>query len=311
MGLNYGSRDAARTACESMESPRVRPNSTAASTLQRRLSEAEASVEQFLSDIEAREDSYVTWKDMVQLAATYGVSRVAKRPLSVAGLSMPISPQRAILINEEDTPVRQRFTLAHEVAHLFLDADTTRQVWLRSPNGTNERVHDTLESFCNDLAARILMPRPWLSRDLTDKSPMPSLLLQLADKYGVSLQAFCIRAVEFLGGPYHIVEWSQDRTRRGTKQLHMRWPKPAAARGLSSLLPRKTTMHSPVGELFHRCLSDGTAAYSGEIVLETKKEAVEMRASFVQRGVSPTILAVTRRLRSNRDTFSHARVSLP
>jgi hypothetical protein len=70
-------------------------------------------------------------------------------------------------------------------------------------------------------------------------------------------------------------------------------------------------MHSPVGELFHRCLSDGTAAYSGEIVLETKKEAVEMRASFVQRGVSPTILAVTRRLRSNRDTFSHARVSLP
>ncbi len=235
---------------------------------------------------------------MVKLAGAHGVNRVAKRPLSVAGLSMPIGTGRAILVNDSDTPVRQRFTLAHEIAHLFLDEETTREVWLRTPRGQNHQAHRTLETFCDDLASRILMPRAWLERDLKGKSPMPSLLLKLADQYGVSRQAFCIRAINFLGGAYHVAEWCKTTDSHSQSSIRRTWQ--AAARGMSRLMPEETTMHSPVGHLLQECLADHTASYSGELVREHKSESVEMRACLLQKGPHPTMIAVTRRSKARQ-----------
>ena len=275
------------------------------------MKEVEASIDERLDIIRATKNDFITWHDMVELAAGLGVTRVAKTALSVDGLTMPVGSEKTILIKDGVSAVRQRFTLAHEIGHLFLDDKTTRRIWLRTPLGQGEKAHDALESFCDNVAARILMPKPWLIRDLKDKSPMPSLLSGLAKQYGVSLQAFCIRAIEFLGGPYHIVEWGEDNTGNGVRELQMLWPKPATARGLNGLLPRKTTMHSPIGQLFRRCQSNGIASYSGEIVREAKKEHVEMRACSVQRGTNSTMLAVTRRSRLNNDGPPYAEALLP
>ena len=271
------------------------------SCLRQPLDEAEAVVENFFAKTGTLDEEFVTWQDMVRLAEDHGVSRVAKRPLSVAGLSVPIGLQRLILIKKGDAPVRQRFTLAHEIAHLFLDHETTKQVWLRTPVGEGKKAHDALESFCDDLAARILMPRSWLSQELKGKSPMPSLLLKLADKYGVSRQAFCIRAVGILDGAYHVAEWRKEADTRAPQHLRRSWQ--AAARGLNNLMPTTANTHSPVGELFEGCLARGTAVYSGEIVLAAKRETVEMRACLVQ-GSRPTILAVTRRAKPTTERTS-------
>ena len=95
---------------------------------------------------------------------------VSKRPLTLAGLSMPIGTERVIIIKQEDGPARQRFTLAHEIAHLFLDEGAKQEVWRRTPTGAGQAANDKFESYCDRLAARILMPRAWLARDLKDKS---------------------------------------------------------------------------------------------------------------------------------------------
>ncbi len=278
-------------------------------SLKCQLNEADALAQRFFSDAVSYQNGFVTWQDMVSFAEAHGVVCVVKKPLSLSALSMPIGDQWAILINEGQPPERQRFSLAHEIAHRFMTEDMQRQIWQATPSGAGDNARKTIEGFCDDLAARILMPDPLLSIDLEGKDLAPDLLVDLAWKYGVSLQAFSIRAVEMQKGQHHVAKWHRVYDQRGQQQLHREWR--AAARGLRNLMPKKTTTHSPIGELFRGCLSDGTAAYSGELVLETKKEAVEMRACLVQRGVSPTMLAVTRRSRSGSHTPSHAQVSLP
>ena len=263
------------------------------------LDQAEETIEAFFAGPREAEGEFVTWHEMVRLAAEYGVCRVVKRPLSVLGLSMPIGSQRAILIKEGEVAERQRFTLAHEIAHLFLNEETTRQVWLRTPRGANAQAHRTLESFCDNLAARILMPKSWLYEDLKDKSPVPGLLLQLADKYGVSGQAFCIRAIGFLHGAYHVAEWRREGRSASESKFRRSWR--TAARGMSNLMPETQNVQSPVGLLFGKCVTDGTASYSGELLRESKKETVEMRACLIQKGPSPSILTVTRRAQPRRE----------
>ena len=259
-------------------------------------------MEHFWGNHCSSDDEFVTWQDMVRLANTRGVRYVAKSPLSVAGLSMPIGSERVILIKDDDAPTRQRFTLAHEVAHSFLEEATKAEVWRRTPVDAGQSAVDALETFCDQLASRILMPKSRVSKDFKGESPVPSLLLNLAKKYRVSRQAFCIRAVSIIGGSYHIAEWRKEIDQNGGGRVRRSWQ--AAARGMTRIMPETTTMHSPVGDLFERCLAGGTASYSGEIVLEAKRETVEMRACLVQQGPGATMLTVTRRAKAKRETSS-------
>ena len=261
--------------------------------LSHHLKGAEALVEHFLEDTRSQEVGFTTWQDMVRLAQEYGVSRVVQKPLSVAGISMPIDLGKVILINEGDAPARQRFTLAHEVAHLFLDPETTRQVWLRAPDRANDRVHDALESFCDDLAARMLMPRTWVLADLKDQSPMPQLLLQRAYKYGVSSREFCIRAVGLLNGAYHVSEWRNETEPNSGHHLQRVWQ--VAARGMRQIAPERTGLRSPIGEMFMSCIAEGIGSPAGNVVSRGKNEFLEIRGTIVRRDHKPSMLAVARR----------------
>ena len=288
--------------CPKESESRVDRKSTPrSSSLMPGLDIAEATIARFLEESESKQEGFVTWQDMVRLAQGNGVVRVSKRPLNVAGLSMPMGTERVIIIKQEDGPARQRFTLAHEIAHLFLDEDAKQEVWRRTPTGAGQAANDKFESYCDRLAARILMPRAWLVRDLKDKSPMPSLLLQLAEKYRVSRQPLCIRAVELLDGAYHVAEWRRETDQKGIPCLRRKWQ--AAARGLSRIMPETTTTHSPIGELLGTCLASDMAIYSGDLVRESKREPVEMRACLIQKSPSPSMLVVTRRAKPRRETL--------
>jgi len=62
---------------------------------------------------------------------------------------------RYIIFVTKSSPVRQRFTIAHEIAHVLLD----RLGLLR----LEDQVTDpTVETICNHFASRLLLPRRWL-----------------------------------------------------------------------------------------------------------------------------------------------------
>lgn len=117
-----------------------------------------------------------------------------------AGISGEIRPDPnveagfIIRVNKNDSSRRQRFTVAHELAHFLLHRDVigngvTDDVLYRST------LSDAREAQANRLAADLLMPRTliddWIRRAETLRVEDPVEFL--SDKFGVSTAAMKIR----------------------------------------------------------------------------------------------------------------------
>jgi hypothetical protein len=91
-----------------------------------------------------------------------------------------------IKLNSENSYVRKRFTLAHEIGHLLLDTIPARR--------SARRIDDALERTCDLIAAELLMPMEEMNR-LVRKlgAPSPEKLKAIASEYKVSLRATAIR----------------------------------------------------------------------------------------------------------------------
>jgi len=84
------------------------------------------------------------------------------RPLSVSEfrgftISDPIAP--VVFINGKDSAAAQIFTLAHELAHIWIGASGISNESLKEQNAQDEPV----EKFCNAVAAEVLVPAKDLS----------------------------------------------------------------------------------------------------------------------------------------------------
>lgn len=102
----------------------------------------------------------------------------------------------AIGINSLHHPNRQRFTLAHELAHVLLhSAELEKAVHVDKGSLRRDRVSatgtDMLEIAANAFAAELLMPEEFLSAALDEKLDLedPQVLEKLANKFRVSVTA--------------------------------------------------------------------------------------------------------------------------
>jgi hypothetical protein len=115
------------------------------------------------------------------------------------GISGEIRPSEApggftIRVNRHDAPVRQRFTIAHEIAHYLLHRDQIGQgivddVLYRSS------LSDWREAEANRLAADLLMPRAQVNQALDRARALgvEDIPLYLAGQFRVSEAAMRIR----------------------------------------------------------------------------------------------------------------------
>ena len=103
-------------------------------------------------------------------------------------------------VNSSHHPVRQRFTIAHELGHLLLHAKTELHVdrvvvKMRDRRGREGIDEDEIEA--NRFAAEILMPEEFLRVDLEELGPVTAdddhAISRLAKRYKVSKQAMTIR----------------------------------------------------------------------------------------------------------------------
>ena len=108
--------------------------------------------------------------------------------------------QAVIGVNKDHAPVRQRFTIAHELGHLLLHehdqvhVDRGFRVQLRS--GVSSQGTDRDEMEANRFAAELLMPSCLLRLDVEQREfdlANDDELRSLARRYGVSTQALAIR----------------------------------------------------------------------------------------------------------------------
>ena len=82
-----------------------------------------------------------------------------------------------IAINRRDTKTAQMFTIAHELAHLFIDVEGVTNIDFRDTS-----VNDRTEIFCNKVASYLLLP----DRILEDKKYSLQNVIDVADRYKVS-----------------------------------------------------------------------------------------------------------------------------
>jgi len=115
----------------------------------------------------------------------------------ISGLLYKEGNKGVIIVNKEHSLTRQRFTGAHELAHLvlnhrgkvFVDKGSIIFRDLTSSTGQVEE-----EKQANSLAAALLMPDKFLQKDLKGR-PLrePELIEKLARKYKVSPEAMTYR----------------------------------------------------------------------------------------------------------------------
>jgi Zn-dependent peptidase ImmA (M78 family) len=135
------------------------------------------------------------------------VVRFEPSDADVSGALYRRGGQPVIGINSKDAPVRQRFSLAHEIGHLvlhdeplFIDRHYVREdakelsakFWR---NSVSSQATDSKEVEANKFAACLLMPWSLLQQDIQQLTvPIRSVDLgKLARRYRVSEQAMLFR----------------------------------------------------------------------------------------------------------------------
>jgi Zn-dependent peptidase ImmA (M78 family) len=130
-------------------------------------------------------------------------ARIRMEPFDgeVSGLVYRQKSGRPVIgVNSMHSITRQRFTIAHELAHLVLHKNEELHVDEHPPirfrDKTSSRAVDRTEIEANQFAAELLMPYDFLTREinqLPDGIPTEEGIRLLAERFIVSEQAMTFR----------------------------------------------------------------------------------------------------------------------
>lgn len=146
--------------------------------------------------------------DITKLTSKLGIQikRDNFDEVSLSGFAVHKLGNRYIGVNSNESENRQRFTIAHELGHLFLHKDSTVNYdqggMMLFRDAHSSEGTDIREVEANKFAAEILMPEVLLRDDISKEknfdlinrdATTQSVIGRLADKYQVSEQAMSIR----------------------------------------------------------------------------------------------------------------------
>jgi len=118
----------------------------------------------------------------------------------VSGMLFRDKGRSVIGVNSNESPTRQRFTIAHEIGHLQLHKDsvhfdTPAEVFLR--NHLSSKSVDPKEIQANSFAAELLMPAKFVRTEFNQERRSAlsdeEVVEKLSDKFMVSSQAMTFR----------------------------------------------------------------------------------------------------------------------
>jgi Zn-dependent peptidase ImmA (M78 family) len=142
--------------------------------------------------------------DLEALARGMGVSEIKFGNLREDGRTTWAEGRTTIEVRADRPHPRQRFTLAHEIAHVLLANNRQRDVRLRK----SSLDQDSEERLCDWIAAAILMPLEWI-RPLSHRPMTLRQLRAVASAADVSLSAAAVRISEVGARPCILLRWKR------------------------------------------------------------------------------------------------------
>ncbi len=132
----------------------------------------------------------------------------AKIPVDgVDGISLNLKTKgkkTKVIVNTSNPPLRQRFTLAHELGHIVIPWHTGNIVDHLDPVEAYEtRAHWGMEEEANAFAGELLVPSDWLKKTLLETRDLANAHKLITSHCEVSLHAAAIRLTQIL--PKNIV----------------------------------------------------------------------------------------------------------
>ncbi len=155
--------------------------------------------------------------DIAGIAKAVGVTSVTASDIPAAGMLVPTKGQFKILVNRELDLVRQRFSCAHELAHMLLNP-VEKSAMRRSPVPAS----NDLERKCEAMAALLLMPDPTFSRLASLEEPRIRTITKLANIFLTSIQATALRFVDVIKEPCVLIV-SENKYGQSDSKLRIRW----------------------------------------------------------------------------------------
>jgi Zn-dependent peptidase ImmA (M78 family)/transcriptional regulator with XRE-family HTH domain len=157
--------------------------------------QAAAQIRQVLGfDVEARRDCR-TWAEALRLfieqAEGIGVMVMVSGvvlnnnyrhldPQEFRGFALADDRAPLVFINGADSKAAQMFTLAHELAHLWLGQSAL------SDASAGDSSENAIETWCNQVAAELLVPMTVFLAELVANEPLHDTLARLARRFKVS-----------------------------------------------------------------------------------------------------------------------------
>ena len=156
-------------------------------------------------------------KDHLELLAEeLGVRHIVRRPLTgiqdhhpgVDAMLVPIPDGYSVVVNDKAPITRQRYSMAHELAHIML---LCREAMHTAGRGHQEDE----ERLCDAIAAELLMPEEAFTSASLQFGHTLKDVPRLAGLFGTSLTATTIRLWELLTEPCQIICWKARTNMRG------------------------------------------------------------------------------------------------
>jgi Zn-dependent peptidase ImmA (M78 family) len=128
--------------------------------------------------------------DLKKIARHHGITLTEKSAEELGTLSgrVTLHPdgRGEIEYRASDPPVRQRFTIAHEIGHLLLrHVEQGGEAMRDDSKSFSRKSYDPKEAEANRFAAEILMPADTV-RFMIEQSPNPPTLKSMARRFEVS-----------------------------------------------------------------------------------------------------------------------------
>ncbi len=150
--------------------------------------------------------------DIEKVALAVGITEIRRAKLGPTSGSLIRSGRRAVVVlNEEQSLTRQRFTLAHEIGHFVFHSDHADRGgrWDRRPKSSLEMVLEERE--CDGLAAELLMPAEDFLDCIVRDAPDICHIESVAKAFEVSVESAALRYARFSRARAQFVAWRPNR----------------------------------------------------------------------------------------------------